>query len=126
MASAADTSAQAFSADIMAKGDATFPRLLAGHARVRPNRAAIREKYLGIWQTLTWSEFDALAREFAGGLAELGVKRGDNVAVIGDNRPRLYAAMMAIQMLGAIPVPLYQDAVAAEMVHFLNLSLIHI
>jgi long-chain acyl-CoA synthetase len=120
MTSAADTSAQAFSAEIMAKGDTTFPWLLAGHVRVRPNRAAIREKYLGIWQTLTWSEFDALSREFAGGLAELGVKRGDNVAVIGDNRPRLYAAMMAIQMLGAIPVPLYQDAVAAEMVHFFN------
>ena len=68
MASAADNSAQAFSADIRAKGDTTFPRLLAEHTRIRPNRAAIREKHLGIWQTLTWSEFDALAREFAGGV----------------------------------------------------------
>jgi long-chain acyl-CoA synthetase len=77
MTSAADTSAQAFSAEIMAKGDTTFPWLLAGHVRVRPNRAAIREKYLGIWQTLTWSEFDALAREFAGGLAECAVPTHD-------------------------------------------------
>jgi long-chain acyl-CoA synthetase len=118
MADNAGGSAQHFSAAINAKGDTTFPKLLAEHVQKRPDQAAIREKYLGIWQATSWSEFDAMAREMAGGLAKLGVKRGDNVSIIGDNRPRLYASMMATQMLGAVAVPMYQDAVANEMVYF--------
>ncbi|MGB7304969.1 MAG: AMP-binding protein [Burkholderiaceae bacterium] len=120
MAQGAGDSAPGFNAAIVAKGDTTFPRLLAEHVRVRPGRPAIREKHLGIWQTMTWRQFDVLSRDLAGGLAGLGVKRGDNIAIIGDNRPRLYAGMLAVQMLGAIPVPLYQDAVANEMIHFFN------
>ena len=93
----------------------TFPKLLLHHARVRPERPAIREKDLGIWQTWTWRRFAEQVRSLASGLAAHGFKRGDHLALIGDNRPRLYAAMCAAQCLGGIPVPLYQDAVAAEM-----------
>ena len=93
----------------------TFPRLLMHHAAVRGARPAIREKDLGIWQTWTWRQFADEARFLACALAAQGVKRGDHVALVGANRPRLYATMAAAQCLGAIPVPLYQDAVAAEM-----------
>ena len=93
----------------------TFPKLLLHHAKVRPERPAIREKDLGIWQTWDWRRFADETRALACGLAAHGLKRGDHMALIGDNRPRLYAAMCAAQSLGAIPVPLYQDAVAAEM-----------
>jgi len=93
----------------------TFPKLLMHHARVRPARPAIREKDLGIWQTWTWREFADEVRALAAALAALGLKRGEHFALVGDNRPRLYATMAAGQCLGAIPVPLYQDAVAAEM-----------
>ncbi|MEW5864726.1 MAG: AMP-binding protein [Pseudomonadota bacterium] len=93
----------------------TFPKLLAHHARVRGERPAVREKYLGIWQTWTWSQFADEVRAVACGLAAAGFRRGDHLAIVGDNRPRLYAAMCAAQCLGGIPVPLYQDAVAAEM-----------
>ncbi|HJS38173.1 MAG TPA: AMP-binding protein [Burkholderiales bacterium] len=93
----------------------TFPKLLAHHARVRGALPAIREKDLGIWQTWTWHEFAEEVRALACGLAERGLKRGEHMALVGDNRPRIYAAMCAAQCLGAIPVPLYQDAVAAEM-----------
>src|SRR4051812_20433770 len=93
----------------------TFPKLLMHHARVRPERPAIREKDLGIWQTWTWREFAEEVRALAAALAALGLKRGEHFALVGDNRPRLYATMAAGQCLGAIPVPLYQDAVAAEM-----------
>ena len=120
MADAAADANPRMTPEIQAKGDTTFPKLLAEHVKVRPNRPAIREKYLGIWQTLTWAEFDKLSRDMAGGLAELGVKRGDNISIIGDNRPRLYASMMATQMLGAVAVPMYQDAAANEMVYFFN------
>jgi long-chain acyl-CoA synthetase len=93
----------------------TFPKLLMHHARVRGALPAIREKDLGIWQTWTWHEFAEEVRALACALADQGLKRGDHMALVGDNRPRVYAAMCAAQCLGAIPVPLYQDAAAAEM-----------
>src|SRR5262245_23695387 len=93
----------------------TFPKLLMHHAKVRGGLPAMREKDLGIWQTWTWSQFAGEARALAAALAAQGFKRGDHFALVGDNRPRLYAAMCAVQCLGGIPVPLYQDAIAAEM-----------
>ena len=94
----------------------TFPKLLMHHARVRGDRPAIREKDLGIWQTWTWHELAEETRAIAAALAAMGFKRGEHFALVGDNRPRLYATMAAVQCLGGIPVPLYQDAVATEMV----------
>ena len=98
----------------------TFPRLLLHHARERGGWPAIREKDYGIWQTWTWSQAADEVRILACGLAALGFRRGDHLAIIGDNRPRLYWAMTAAQCLGGVPVPLYQDAVAEEMVFVLN------
>ncbi|HET9820401.1 MAG TPA: AMP-binding protein [Burkholderiaceae bacterium] len=92
----------------------TFPRLLLEHAKARPDAPALREKEYGIWQTMTWSQLALLVRRLACGFAHAGVQRGDHVVVVGENRPRLYATMLAAQSLGAVPVPLYQDAVAAE------------
>ena len=98
----------------------TFPRLLLNHAAVRGDRPATREKFLGIWQTWTWSQVAEEVRALACALAERGFKRGDNLAIIGDNRPRLYWSMCAAQMLGGVAVPMYQDAVANEMVFVLQ------
>lgn len=98
----------------------TFPALLLMHAHARGDRPAIREKDLGIWQTLSWAQVAEQVRYTAQGLAALGVTPGQHVAVIGENRPRLYISMMAAQALGAIPVPLYQDAVAQEMAFVLQ------
>ena len=92
----------------------TFPRLLRQHAAQRPGAAAMREKEYGIWQTHTWADLATLVERIACGLHLLGLRRGQHMVVIGANRPRLYATMLAAQALGAIPVPLYQDAVAAE------------
>jgi len=96
--------------------DSTFPRLLLQHATQRPQAAAMREKEYGIWQTLAWSELARLVEHLACGLHQAGLQRGEHMVVVGTNRPRLYATMLAAQSLGAIPVPLYQDAVAAECV----------
>ena len=95
----------------------TFPRLILHHARVRPRQPAIREKDLGIWQTWTWEDVARQVRDLACGLAARGFSRGERIAIIGDNRPRLYWAMAAAQCLGGVPVPLYQDSVAGEMVY---------
>jgi long-chain acyl-CoA synthetase len=86
------------------------------HATERPQAPALRIKEFGIWQTTNWGDLATLVREMAGGLAEAGLQRGDHLVVIGENRPRLYAAMLATQALGGIPVPLYQDAAATEFV----------
>jgi long-chain acyl-CoA synthetase len=80
----------------------------------------MREKDFGIWQTWSWREVLTEVRALAGGLHAMGLRRGAKLAVIGDNRPRLYWAIAAAQALGAVPVPLYQDAVAEEMVYVLN------
>jgi long-chain acyl-CoA synthetase len=94
----------------------TFPRLMLDHAAQRPDAPALREKEFGIWQTLSWVQLATLVRELAGGLAQAGLQRDQHLIVVGENRPRLYATMLAAQSLGAIPVPLYQDAVATEFV----------
>ena len=84
------------------------------HATERPQAPALRFKEFGIWQTTSWGELAAQVRSIASGLVSAGMRRGDHLAVIGENRPSLYAAMLAAQSVGAIPVPLYQDAVSAE------------
>ncbi|EIJ41817.1 AMP-forming long-chain acyl-CoA synthetase [Beggiatoa alba B18LD] len=98
----------------------TFPKLLVHHAKQRPHRVAIREKDFGIWQSWTWSQVYEQVRELVCGLSAMGLQHGDKVAIIGDNRPRLYWAMTAVQTLGAIPVPLYQDAATEEMQYVLE------
>lgn len=98
----------------------TFPRLLLGHAKTRPDGAAMREKEYGIWQTTTWAAMAQLVEALACGLHQAGLQRGEHMVVIGANRPRLYATMLAAQSLGAIPVPLYQDAVGNECVFPIN------
>jgi len=92
----------------------TFPQLLIHNAKTRPERAAVREKSRGIWQTLTWRALADEARAVAAGLSAAGIQRGDHVGLLGENRPRLFAAMAAIQWLGGIAVPLFADTTAAE------------
>ena len=98
----------------------TFPRLLARNATEYGQRPAYREKEFGIWQSWTWADAEARINTLAEGLIELGLNKGDHVAIIGRNRPALYMAMVSIQSAGAIPVPLYQDAVAEEMAYVLD------
>ena len=93
----------------------TFPKLLALNARRFADRHAAREKEYGIWQSWTWSELKTEIEGLACGLAALGFERGDKLAIIGRNRPRLYGSMCAAQALGGVPVPMYQDSVAKEL-----------
>jgi long-chain acyl-CoA synthetase len=102
-----------------AAGADTFPKLLVRNAQVFGTRPAMRHKDLGIWQTWTWAEVLDIVRAYAVGLHRLGLKRGETIAIVGANRPRLYWSVMAAQMLGAIPVPVYADAVADELAYVL-------
>lgn len=100
--------------------ETTFPSLLLQHAARRPGAAAMREKEYGIWQSLSWAELATMVEHLACGLHQAGLRRGEHMVVVGANRPRLYATMLAVQALGAIPIPLYQDAAAAECVFPIN------
>jgi len=101
-------------------GRDTFPKLVVENAERLGDKVAIREKDYGIWQSYTWREYLAQARLIALGLAALGFSRGDRTALIGDNRPQLYWAMLATQALGGVPVPLYQDSIEKETQYILD------
>jgi len=98
----------------------TFPRLMLKHAAERPSAPALREKEYGIWQTTPWADLAKLVEAIACGLHQAGLQRGEHMVIVGSNRPRLSATMLAAQALGAIPVNLYQDAAAAECVFPIN------
>jgi long-chain acyl-CoA synthetase len=98
----------------------TFPKLVLHHAVERGRAIAMRHKDLGLWQSWSWSEVAANMRAYAAGLALIGVERGEAVAIIGANRPRLYWTFLAAQALGAIPVPVYADAIADELGYVLD------
>ncbi|WP_299929471.1 AMP-binding protein [uncultured Pelagimonas sp.] len=101
-------------------GLCSVPALLQRNAEKFSDRPAYREKEYGIWQSWTWKEASKEIEALALGLLNLGVNRGDHVAIIGRNRPYLYWSMVAAQMVGAVPVPLYADAVAEEMEYVLS------
>ena len=92
----------------------TFPQLLLQRLKHDAERSAMREKAYGIWQTWTLGQLCEESFALSAGLADLGFVRNDTLVIIGDNRPRLYGAMIAAQALGGVPVPAYQDSVAEE------------
>jgi len=98
----------------------TFAKLLRFNAETRGSLPASREKEYGIWQSWTWAEVEEETRAIALGLMSLGLKPGNRVAIIGTNRPKLYWSMVAVQMGGGVPVPVYQDSVAEEMAYVLD------
>ena len=98
----------------------TFPKILRNNAEVFKGRPSIREKEYGIWQTTTWDAFYNSALLLAEGFYDSGLRRGDKIAIIGDNRPNLYLSIASAQILGAIPVPCYQDSVASEIEYILE------
>ena len=100
--------------------ETTFPGLLLTHATQRGGDTAMREKEYGIWQALTWAGLATMVEHLAGGLHAAGLRPGEHMVVVGANRPRLYATMLAVQSLGAVPIPLYQDAAALECVFPIN------
>ena len=105
---------------VSADGPQSVPALLHRNAKQFANAPAYREKEFGIWQSWTWSQTRDEVEALALGFLELGANEGDFIAIIGRNRPYLYWAMMAAEMVGAVPVPLYQDANAEEMAYVLD------
>ena len=98
----------------------TFPKILRDNSHVYKGKPSIREKEYGIWQSISWDDFFNKALLLADGFRKKGLKRTDKIAIIGDNRPNLYLSIAAAQILGAVPVPCYQDSVADEIQYILE------
>lgn len=103
----------------MSSGE-TFPTLLHKCAAERPKDVAMQEKRYGIWQPITWQEYEQRVGDFAHGLASLGVERGDVVAVLGDNRPEWLIAELGAQSIGAAIVGIFPTSINEEIEHILN------
>ncbi len=98
----------------------TIPKLLKHQESRFAERVFHRKKQLGIWQRYSWREVYDQVRAIAMGMAELGVRRGETVAVVGENGPRLFWSQYAAQCIGAKVVFLYPDLTAAQMEHILT------
>lgn len=96
-------------------GAATLVARLAANAAEIPDRVAMRERDLGIWQEYTWRTYFDQVSALAAGIEELGLRPLDALLVIGDNRPRLYFAMAAAMMLQGFAVPAFPEALASEL-----------
>lgn len=92
----------------------TLPKLLLANAARFPDKVALREKRFGIWQSVSWSVFAKRVKDFALGLAALGLEKSENIAIIGDNRPEWIIAELAAQSLGCSSIGVYQDSVVEE------------
>ncbi len=98
----------------------TLPKLLRLNAREHPGEVALREKDLGIWRSRTWDDYHGRVRDFALGMHDLGVVRGDVVVLIGDNRPDWVAGEIAAHAVGAMTLGAYRDVLEDELAYLLD------
>jgi long-chain acyl-CoA synthetase len=98
----------------------TYPKLLRLNAREFGGEIALREKDLGLWKPFTWSDYQGRVADFALGMVELGLGRGDVIGIIGDNRPDWVSAEIATHAIGALSLGLYRDVLDEEAAYLLN------
>jgi long-chain acyl-CoA synthetase len=87
-----------------------------------PDDVAMREKRYGVWKPMTWHEFKANVQRFALGLRALGFEVGNNLAIIGDNKPEWIIAEFGCMAAGGIPTGAYADSLADEMEYLISYS----
>src|SRR6185295_17924781 len=98
----------------------TYPKLLRLNAAEHGGEIALREKDFGLWRTFTWNDYQARVRDFALGMIELGLVRGDVIGIIGVNRPDWVSAEIATHAIGAMSLGLYRDVLEEEAAYLLN------
>jgi len=103
--------------------DLTIPQLFYRQCkRYGSGKVAMREKEFGIWRPFTWQDYFDNVKYLSLGMVSLGLKKGDKVAMIGDNRPEGVWAEMAAMCAGAIPVWLFQDCMMEEVKYIVDHS----
>ncbi|MFQ5854772.1 MAG: AMP-binding protein, partial [Anaerolineae bacterium] len=103
--------------------DLTLPKLLLRSAKAwGDQKVAMREKEFGLWHPLTWKDYLDNVKLLALGFVALGLKRGDTVAMIGDNRPEGLWAEMATLCVGGVAVWLFQSSLLDEVQYIVDHS----
>ncbi len=98
----------------------TIPQLLLRRARSTGDRVALREKDYGYWNSYTWNQYHDLVRKTALGLTRIGLKKGDRLALIGDNIPEMLFIALGTQSIGAISAGIYQTSLPDEIAGLLD------
>ncbi|MDR7418285.1 MAG: AMP-binding protein [Armatimonadota bacterium] len=96
----------------------TIPGLFFERAARQAVQVALRRKRFGVWQRITWGEYAAQVRLVANALLALGVRPGEHVGLIGENRPEWVYADLGIQTLGAATTGIYTTS-SPEQIHYI-------
>lgn len=103
------------------KSKMTLPKLLAEKASSQKDEVALRHKYLGIWNEITWEEYYTKVEQLAIALSkQLNFEKEEKLVVIGENRPQWLISQMATQVLGGISVGVYQESLPEQIDYYLN------
>ena len=98
----------------------TYPKMLRLNAAEHGKEIALREKDFGLWRVFTWNDYQNRVRDFTLGMAELGIKRGDVIGIIGDNRPDWVAAEIAAHAVGGMSLGMYRESLPEEVLYLLT------
>lgn len=101
--------------------DLTLPQRLFHWARVRPREVALRQKDMGIWKPVTWADYALEAANFGLGLVELGLQRGEHVAILSENRQEWVFAQMGVGLVQGVPAGVYPTSPGPEVEYLLTL-----
>lgn len=103
--------------------DLTIPKLFLSQCkRYGKNKVAMREKEFGIWIPFSWQDYYDNVKYLSLGMVSLGLKKGDKVSMMGDNRPEGLWAEIAAMCAGAIGVWLFRDCMMDEVKYIIDHS----
>ena len=98
----------------------TYPKMLRLNAKEYGSAIALREKDFGLWRVFSWDDYHTRVRDFTLGMVELGIKRGDVIGIIGDNRPDWVAAEIAAHAIGGMSLGMYRESLPEEVLYLLT------
>ena len=98
----------------------TYPKMLQLNAKEHGSDIALREKDLGLWRVFTWNDYQTRVRDFTLGMVELGIRQGDVVGIIGDNRPDWVAAEVAAHAIRGLSLGMYRESLPEEVLYLLT------
>jgi long-chain acyl-CoA synthetase len=100
----------------------SFPSLFFKQVKARQKKTALRRKEYGIWNRISWAEYGQRVREAAAGLVALGVKKGERVAILGDNRPEWLICHLATMTVGGVTCGVYPTSAPDQVAYVVGHS----
>ena len=98
----------------------TLPKILRHRSVSMPDTVALRDKDLGIWNEITWKQYNNNVSYLALALSKRGFKTGDVIGLIGDNKPSWLYFELAAQAVGGMSLGIYRDTLDEEVGYLIN------